>query len=110
MSAKGYKMGGGEENPDSPDCLAKEVKDEVLDGGDAASPTYWLKTGTVGAECGKLFDPNGVLHQPGSESKAAARLGKNRYEFKRVSREKFETYLRFLKTGNPLHLRFAERL
>ncbi len=85
-------------------CLAKKSFDPAT-----KQTMYWLKRATVGGDAGKLFNP----HSPNFSEIGANRIfdavGRGQYEFYKASQDSFDAYLRFLESGNILHLRHAER-
>jgi hypothetical protein len=93
----GYGL-SGEISPDDDSCLAVLRESE-------AGLTYYLKADTAG----HLFNPHNPLHQPGCESQYLARRGRRAYELKKVTRERFESYMKYLQGGGVHHLRAAER-
>lgn len=76
---------------DGPNALAKEQ-----------SGKYYIK-----ANGGKLFNPKGVF----SDYERAQKLyGKQSvWKWLKVNKKVFDLYLKFLKTGNELHLKGAEQ-
>jgi hypothetical protein len=71
---------------------------------------YYVKFGMYGIDSGHLYDPwnpNAPILQTNiSESLSGRKL----YDWRRVTKETFDLYFRFLKTRNHAYLRQAERL
>ena len=101
----GVTVGGNSCDADNPAAYAKKsVK------GDRT--TYYVRIGTIGAENGQFFNPWSQMHA-GTTAVANAtnnRLGQRRFEWKKVPKECYETYVRFLRVKNATHLRQAERM
>jgi hypothetical protein len=55
------------------------------------------------------LNPWGVNYREGDDVKYESQMGRHRYEFERVSKEVFESYIKFLKTRNERYLLVAER-
>ena len=94
------KNGLAMENPDAPDCLAKRVFDHGT-----RTARYFAKVGTAGPLAGRLVNPAEAndLGQPADWSSSG------RYVFRPLTREGYDFYLRFLRTGNTNYLHQAER-
>lgn len=90
-------------DPDAPEALAKRTVSE------SNQIRYWIKRGMVGAETGFLFNPQSPLFDELTVNRFHAALGRGKYEFREVTQEAYELYLRFLRTGNTRDLRHAER-
>lgn len=103
-AAIGYTFGGKEVPPDDQECLAKQVFDPATN-----NTRYWLKRATSGGDAGKLFNPHSPLFEAGGVNRFHKHLGKGQYEFVKTTKESFDAFLRFLVSGNTLHLRQAER-
>lgn len=65
---------------------------------------HWVKSRAFGAYAGSLYDPN----VPGNDV-ASRRNGMPPFRFRQVNADAFASYLKFLGTKNPAHLRMAER-
>lgn len=57
---------------------------------------------------GKLFNPMGMFSE-GKSNKFLSRIGRNEYNFKRVTLRTFELYTSFLKSRNVAWINQAER-
>jgi len=101
----GYTIGAKKVKPDADNCVAKVATD--LESGNSR---YWLKRATSGLEAGRLFNPHGPGYTAASAKRFWAETGKNQYEFRKATQESFELYMKFLESGNELHLRQAERV
>ncbi len=86
---------------DDPDCRAKSVHDHGLD-----TERFYVKRCTLGPAAGSLMAPD----EPMSPDPRRMTAGREAYEFRKCSKECFESYLCYLQTKNSLHLRQAERL
>jgi hypothetical protein len=101
-SVAAYGLGMAEYDPQDERALAKVVHDEELD-----RRSYWLKIAVAGPEAGSLHNH----HSPYYVGDARQRQrGTMTYEWKKVTREAYEAYLRFLKTDQLVHLRHAQGL
>lgn len=98
VEVKAYGLKCESVESDSKGALAKEVFDP-----DSGITKYYLKYATKGPEAGKLYNHLSPMFSKDAISKA-------RYEFKRVPKETFELYLKFLQTENPAWVRNAERV
>lgn len=99
----GFTIGGAIVAIDAPACFAKQVTDTAT-----GNVKYFVKTGNVGAEAGRLFNPASLNLRAGDEGRK--RDGQGRYVFRKVNKEVYEQYLLFLRTRNQQFLRRAERL
>lgn len=70
---------------------------------------YEVKFATLGASVGRMLDPNGLYFNPGDEVKYEKSTGKMRYEYRKVTKSVFDSYLKFLETGSQKYLLNAER-
>jgi hypothetical protein len=70
---------------------------------------YYLKYGTVSFVAGAILNPWGIHFNPGDEFKEEREMGRKMYEFKQVSKDSFESYIKFLKTKNVRHILNSER-
>ena len=66
---------------------------------------FYVKTDREGL----LLNPNSIYHVEGEEKSYNRRKGVHSYAFKKVTKECYDLYLRFLQTKNPAFLRNAER-
>jgi hypothetical protein len=91
----GYAWGGKSVDPDSPESLAKFVKDEFT-----GNVSYWLKRASVGIEAGKLYNPQSPTFG-----------GKSKYVYRKANKESFDAFVKFLSPPNNVsYLRVAERM
>jgi len=58
---------------------------------------HWIRRGTLLSESGKLYNPR------------ESDWGRGGYELKEVTDLAYEAYLQFLRSGNEVHLRRAQR-
>jgi hypothetical protein len=100
----GYGLHGKEVAVNLDKCFAKEIT------GGTGVTRFYIRVGTVGLEKNKFIDPNGLFYNAGDEQKFESTRGERRYEFRQVNKEAFELYINFLKTGNQVWLRNAQRL
>jgi hypothetical protein len=84
------------------DCYAKIQFISVEDGG--PEYIYYAKIGISGF----LFDPWGTFSE-GSQAKEAKHLGRQAWEFHKISKPCFDNYVRFLMTRNKAYFNMAER-
>jgi hypothetical protein len=99
----GYSRRGEAEDTSSQQCVAKETFHPG-----SGLRQYFVKSCTFGVQAGRLYDPLGV---PADELRRHdACVGRDRYRWKSVSAEAFASYLTYLRTSNPAHLRQAERV
>lgn len=75
----------------------------------SAREHYYVKQATGGIEQGRLFNPISPFYNEGSETMSVKSKGRSMYEYKKVKKEIFDLYIRFLKTQNSVHLKQAER-
>lgn len=101
----GYGPGGKVLPVTAVECLARKSFDPAT-----GVYRFWLKRATAGPEQGTLYNPHSPMFEKASTQRVYSHLGRGQYEFFKVSQEAFDSYLMFLKTGNPIHLRQAERL
>lgn len=85
QSAEGYGRRGVPVDPESEECLAK-----------AAPRRWWVRRMRTGPSAGRLYDP--LDPQRGE------------HELMPASQESFDSYVAYLRTGNPTHLRVSERV
>jgi hypothetical protein len=78
---------------DSKAALAKESHDPAT-----GRRRYWVKAVKSGPDRGRLYNPQSPTFSP-----------RNEYEFREVKADAFDLFMRFLRTGNPLNVRGAER-
>jgi hypothetical protein len=102
-AASGFSL-EGEVAADDPGCLAKRVYDPAT-----GNTRYWLKRATRGSESGMLFNPHSPSFDARNQQKVHNYLGRNQYEFRPATQAAFESFLRFLSTGNNRYLIQAER-
>ena len=103
MEEIGYTFGPRKCKVDSPKCHAKIRINKKTD-----RRTFYVKVGTFGYETGRLYNPLSEMSViDTNESKK--RKGLDRYTMKRVNKDVFDLYMKFLKTRNKLYIEFAER-
>ena len=103
VTSVGYGDNLTEVDPDSEACLAKRVTDHVT-----GTTRYFAKEARVGPDSGRLWNSSSPNYDP--RLRAPAYRGCKAYEFRSVSKEAFDYFLRFLETHNPSHVHHAERL
>ena len=99
-----YGLGGKEVDVDSSEALAKKSFDPAT-----GVTRYWLKRATAGPDAGRLYNPQSPTFNADAAKRVRNDMGRGQYEFRKATAEAFELYLRFLVTGNPTHIRQAER-
>lgn len=99
----GYALGGKEVEPTSPEAHAVRMED-------GTTKRYWLKFVAVGPEAGNLFNPYTALYDPHALAREGRQVGRNPFTFRPVGPGAFFTYINFLRTGAPLHVRHAQRM
>lgn len=72
--------------------------------------SYYLMFATAGPAIGHILNINSMSYRPGDETKFEAGRGRKLYEFRKVSKEMFDLYLKFLQTSNEKYILQAERL
>jgi len=87
---------------DDIDCFAKMKYIPHEDGGPITM--YFAKIGISGF----LFDPWGLFSE-GTQAKDAKHLGKNAWNFRKITQECFKNYLTFLGNRNKAYFNLAER-
>jgi hypothetical protein len=68
---------------------------------------YFIRFTPSGMNAGDPYDPQ-KQHQEETKRFDATKGG-DKFPFRRVTEESFNHYIRFLRTGNPVHLRLAAR-
>lgn len=100
----GFNEKGVSISPDSPECVAKKSMDAV-----SGNTRYFVKVAKTGSDAGRFYNPQSSFTKPKSlNSRGSA--GLEAYLWRPVRADAFDSYLRFLTTGNILCLRNAERL
>lgn len=70
----------------------------------------FIKAETFGISGGMFLNPTSMWFDSDRKNETISRTGKERFQFKKVSQEAFDLYIKFLKTGNVAYLRNAERM
>lgn len=70
---------------------------------------YYVKYGTCGIYVGRLLNPYNTLGNARDYLAYDSHGGRAYFEYKRVSKDIYDSYVQFLKTRNPVHLLSAER-
>lgn len=104
VSTVAYGTSGAEVESTSAGALAKATTDN-----ETGNARYWLKYATGGPDAGHLYNPQSPTFNAGQARRFRPESGRAQYEFRRVTKESFDLYLRFLRTGNLANLRQAER-
>lgn len=97
-----YNRAGQMAESDGPDTFAKTVSG-ILE-------QFYVKKSNERNTASRLLNPNAPFFQETTEGRNSLRMGKPLYEYRKVSRECFDLYLKFLSTGNASYLRSAERI
>lgn len=97
-------MGGYEISPDDPECLAKQVFDPVSN-----KYRHYIKFATAGINAGHMYNPQAPNVMKHELKRVDNVMGRNRYEFRRVTEVSYNAYVKFLNTGIPNHFRIADR-
>ena len=94
----------GELKEDNANALAKEVTGK--------STRYYCKFNTSGVEAGHLFNPWSMYSDPAvKQINTINKLtGKFAQEYKEISKEVFDMYLRYLDSQSDVYYRQAERM
>ncbi len=104
VETKFYGLDGRESLTDLPGSIAKLSVDSENN-----STKWFIKFATMGADAGHMFNPQSPNFDKSQLEAFYEKFGRAYYEFRKVSKAAFDYYLAFLKGGNPLHLRQAER-
>ncbi len=99
------------------DALMEEVRAENTEGDVAAkeevfsdgTSRYFVKRATVGFNAGNFYAPYGATAKPNDLARYDTQSGRRYYEYKAVGENVFSSYLEYLRSRNPAHLRQAER-
>lgn len=100
---EGYDGRGNPVDPADPSCVARLARTTQ-----GHRVRRWVKVATRGADAGHFYNPNPNLDRP-VRPDARHADGTALYVWRPVAGPNFESYLRFLHTGNLAHLRLAER-
>lgn len=96
----GRGKGGTAVGPRSPECLARAVKDPST-----GKTRYFVRFVNEGQYAGRMMNPFDENYSTrGGDFSAAGLTG-----FRPVTKLAHDQYVRFLSSGNPAHLRQAER-
>lgn len=102
-TSEAYAWGLVPVNADAPECIAKKVVH-------MGKATCFIKRATVGPDAGKLFNPSSPNHPVETNmTKVLGQNGKFMFEFRKSNERAYAFYLDFMRTGNIVHLRHAER-
>ncbi len=99
--ATGYGPKGLLVEPSAPDCVAWEGHNVAT-----GEKKYFVKQAVYGNDRGRMYNPRST--QAESLHATNGRLGEM-YRFIKVTEEAFVNYVTFLRTGNLVCLRQAER-
>ena len=91
---------------DGPLVLAKTISNK-------ANARYFVKFNTYGAEAGHIVNPWSALDYSDIQNFTNAvnpRTGKRQHEYREVSREIYELYVKYLSSQSHIHYHQAERL
>jgi hypothetical protein len=70
---------------------------------------HFILFATIGANINKMINPWGLYYNSGDEVKYEKQMGRNKYEYRKVSEEVFQTYIKFLETRAQRYILTAER-
>lgn len=96
----GYDAAGSELAAGEPACVAKSSFNP-----DTKRTRFWVKAATYGRESGSFFNP--CEHSLGGRGNS--RTSRPEFDWRTVTPAAFDMYIKFLRSGNPAHLRQAER-
>jgi hypothetical protein len=99
----GISASGEEVGHDSRDCVAKTIstaKTNIV--------KYYVRRCYRGIHAGLFFNPQS--HDKSELCREEGHLGKRRFEFSEVTKQSFDAYVSFLKSGNTSFLRLAQRV
>lgn len=99
-----FGLDGHKSDTDFPGSIAKLSVDS-----ENKSEKHFVKFATTGRDAGHMFDPHSPNFDKTKLEAFYEQFGRSHYEFRKVSKAAFDAYMRFLESGNPLHLRHAER-
>jgi hypothetical protein len=101
------------------DVIAFNIKGEITSDAEKAackwvvkstSTNWFAKFATEGPDRGHLLNPFSIYYREGDDTRIEARRGSMRYEYKNVSEQAFNLYLKFLQTKIGAYRIDAERL
>lgn len=95
----GYGPNMVQVKPTDDKCCCKQVTIEN-------QTTYFIKTNVDGS----MINPWSPMTHISLNQRHERRTGRQQWDFQRVPQAVFATYLRFLQTHNPNHLRSCERI
>lgn len=98
----GFKFGGELVEPSNPESLAKTRLY-------SKRTIYFVKVVNSGGDAGHFANPVSLSHN-NSDFKSIDRYGRNKYDYKVVSKKVFDLYVKFLETRNKAWLKNAESL
>lgn len=94
-----YHGFGGKEVKDTDKWLAKKTANGCF-----------LRFATTGLDAGRLFNPHSPNHPTNiSWESLLGSNGKYQYEPRKVTEAAYSMYIQYLKSGDPIYLRQAER-
>lgn len=96
---EGFDARGQSIDPESPEVVAKRVRD-----GSTANVRCFVRVQKSGRGAGLFFNPHNPFESHGTAKSVVP------FSWCPVAEDRFESYLLFLKTKNPTHLRQAERI
>ena len=92
----------GRVTPDENRCAAKKITGRDGD-------KYYAKWCLEGPDRGHLLNPCSIYYNDGDDMKMESHRGTRRYEFRKLSKKGFDSYITFLTTKIFSHCQAAER-
>jgi hypothetical protein len=102
-SGGGIGVGGEAIDCDDRECVAKTISTARTN-----ITKYYIRRCYRGIDAGLFFNPQN--HAKSELSREEGHLGKRRFEFAEVTKQSFDAYVSFLKSGNTSLLRMAQRV
>lgn len=100
----GYTEGGTIVDVEDNHCFCKKM---IVDD----KTKYYVRVGVTGPESGHFFNPWSQMHVGKNIASAFdKRMGKRKFEWKKVKKEAFDLYHKFLVTKNAAWLHNAQRV
>lgn len=100
----GYTMGGDKVAHDSDVSLAKVSYDPAT-----KLSSYWIKVARSGMDSGHPYNPQSPTATINAGQSLARELERGQYTYKKVPKESFDLYVKFLANRNPVDFRNAQR-
>ena len=100
----GYDFEGQEVDPQKEECIAKTGTDQLT-----GVTSHFVKFATHGMDRGNMFNALSPSYDAIQARRVYNSTGRAHYEFRKVNKEAFGYYLQFLRSGNLIHYKHAER-